>query len=209
MGTFMHWLELSLIHGNMCAVAHVKCPSLHAVPYLMIFCSFFSTHLVPILDDWQSRPSDYPTPESTIHMGSGEVPLVGNSRSPVDVQSCTGTEPSPMVWTTYSSASTGPGHSYQGTVHTILSWLVSHDLPDWTPMQPGGSMCLLPHTSTWQHAWPSVHAQRLFWEIWNEVKYCQTKMKENKIMDNLFCHSYASLYERLCLWWVVIFQRVP
>ena len=103
-----------------CAVAHVKCPSLHAVPYLMIFYSFFSTHLVPILDDWQSRPSDYPTPESTIHMGSGEVPLVGNSRSPADVQSCTGTEPSPMVWTTYSSASTGPGHSYQGTVHTIV-----------------------------------------------------------------------------------------
>ena len=79
---------------------------------------------------------------------------------------------------------------------TLLSWLVSHDLPDWTPVQPGGSMCLLPHTSTWQHAWPSVHAQRLFWEIWNEVKYCQTKRRENKRIDNLFFHSYASLYER-------------
>lgn len=79
--------------------------------------------------------------------------------------------------------------------------------PRLNPLAGRGSMCLLLHASTWQYAWPLVHAQRLFGEIWNKVKYCQTKKRENKIMDNLFCHSYASLYERLCLWWAVTFQK--
>lgn len=126
----------------MCRVAHVECPSLHAVPYLMIFYSLFSTHLVPILNDLQSRPSDSPTPESTIHMGSGEVPMVGNSRSPADVQSYTGTEPCPMVRTTHSSASTGPGHRAIRVLSTLYCpGLFSMTFPTDPPCRQGSCVC--------------------------------------------------------------------
>lgn len=124
-------------------------------------------------------------PESTIHMGSGRCHwwvILGLAVS----RATQGLSPAP--WCGLPTAvlpqdlDTGyPGYCPHCVVLACFPWP-----PRLNPLQEGVQCVCFYMQAHGNIPWPLVHAQRLFGEIWNKVKYCQTKKRENKIMDNLF-----------------------